>query len=84
MKAEEELLSNAAIAVLVIVTVTVEIILTWTLIGLNVLPSIERGYFFVTWIFIAVYAVLSFLWIGGMYRFIMKKTRRRLIKELRR
>jgi len=83
LKEEEEFFSNILVAMLIVATIAIELVLTITLLVLNALPSIVHGYFVITWMFIAVWAIISVAWVGSMYRLISKRKRKRLFKALR-
>lgn len=54
MKDERKVLSKGAEALLWLVVITVELVITWCLLALGGIPAITKGYWFIVWIFFGV------------------------------
>jgi len=73
---EEKTLSDIAKAGLTILTVMVELVMTYILLILNALPALMRGYWMVFYVPIIAWVFVSLLWCYGMYRFICKRKKK--------
>ena len=83
MKATEKALSRGAILLLWIVTIAVELLMSWILLIQNGLVAIMRGYWSFFWIFFAGWAVFTIVWIPIMATFISRKKRGRFKRAIK-
>jgi len=81
--AEEKVLSKVAIVGLVALTAIIELMMSYVLLILNALPAIMRGYLWFFYVPVIAWMFLTILWCYGMYLFISKRRRRRMLKSLK-
>jgi len=78
---EEKILRRTGISLLILLTAIGEFVLTLTLIILNGIPAILKGYWSFFWVFFITWGIASFVWISVMAIFIDTKKRKKLLKE---
>lgn len=83
MQKEEKELQRGALALIAISTAVIELLLTWMFIILTIIPAIAKGYWYIVGLGLAVYIVVSYLWLKLMLKFFSKKSRKRIIEGLK-
>ncbi len=82
-KREKEAISKALLVFLWTIYIIIEAVLTITLLVLNGLPAIQRGYWSFFWIFFVAWAAGSIILTVVMSSIIRTKRRQKLTRDLR-